>query len=309
MRDTWIDEHTGDETVARPDFKAELRAELAKELAAPARRATPWRAIGWASVAAAAAVTGFVVLNGNESERRVVPGATTVPVTTLPGTGTTPDTALPGTTLPGTTQPGTTQPGTTQPGTTLPGAEVPQANWSAGTVLQFPIGFSGVDKVQTGVNPVLGEPTADSGWFTVEPIAPGDEDCLAGIEMRVLHWGDLTIAFRKATTPGGLEGELLWSWVVGDLRGSGFNPSFREPTAAPAGSPSGLRTEDGFGVGTSVDELRSSNEVVLSDFVNSDGSRSGIFVPADAPDSTLFRGLVVDADGTVIGYGATQSFC
>jgi len=289
MRDTWIDEHTGDETVARPDFKAELRAELAKELVAPARRTTPWRAIGWASVAAAAAVTGIVVLNGGESERRVIPSATTVAVTTLPGTGTTPDTTTPDTTTPDNTT-------------------VPQADWSAGTVLDFPIGFSSVDKVLAGVNPVLGEPTADSDWFTVEPIAPGDEDCLAGLTMRVLHWGDITITFRKAITQDGPESELLWSWVVGDLRGSGFD-SFREPTVAPAGSPSGLRTEDGFGLGTTVDELRSSGEVTLSDFTNDDGSRGGYFTAADGSESGMYQGIVVDADGTVIGFGATQSGC
>jgi len=184
----------------------------------------------------------------------------------------------------------------------------PQTDWATGTVLDFPLGFSGIDKVRSGVDPVLGEPTADSGWFTVEPIAPGDEDCLAGIEMRVLHWGDLTIAFRKMNTPQGLEGELFWSWVVGDIRGSGFD-SFREPTAAPAGSPTGLRTEDGFGLGTSLAELQGNGEVMLSDFVNSDGSRSGTFVPTGSTDDATFRGVVVDVDGIVTGFGATQSFC
>jgi len=184
----------------------------------------------------------------------------------------------------------------------------PQIDWASGTVLHFPIGFSGIDKVLTGVNPVFGEPTADSGWFTVEPIAPGDEDCLAGIEMRVLHWGDLAIAFRKMKTPEGLEGEFLWSWVVGDLRSSGYD-SFREPTAAPAGPATGLRTEDGFGVGTSLAELQGRGEVTLSDFVNSDGSRSGTFVPAAGTSGGSFRGVIVDADGIVIGYGTTESAC
>jgi len=125
--------------------------------------------------------------------------------------------------------------------------------------------------------------------------------------MRVLHWGDLTIAFKKVNTAEGIEGELLWSWVVGDLRGSGFD-SFREPFAAPVGTPTGLRTEGGFGLGTSTEALRRSEEVVLSDTVNSDGSRSGTFVSA-ADDGTSFRGLVVDADGIVIGFGTTQLFC
>ncbi|MDP2291675.1 MAG: META domain-containing protein [Actinomycetota bacterium] len=184
----------------------------------------------------------------------------------------------------------------------------PQIGWAAGTVLGFPIGFSDVDKVLTGVNTVLGEPTADSGWFVVEPIAPGDEDCLAGVEVRVLHWGDLAVAFKKANTADGLAGELMWSWVVGDLRGSGFD-SYREPASAPAGTPTGLRTEDGFGVGTSIDELRTAGEVTLSDFTNDDGSRNGTFVPADGADGASFRGLVVDADGIVIGFGTTQAFC
>ncbi len=184
----------------------------------------------------------------------------------------------------------------------------PQIGWAAGTMLDFPLGFSSVDKVLTGVNPVLGEPTADSGWFTAEAVAPGDEDCLAGVEMRVLHWGDLAVAFKKANTADGLAGELMWSWVVGDLRGSGFD-SFREPASAPAGTPTGLRTEDGFGVGTSIDELRTAGEVTLSDFTNDDGSRNGTFVPADGADGASFRGLVVDADGIVIGFGTTQSFC
>lgn len=77
MPETWIDEHTGDETIARPDFRANLRADLAKELAAPARRSIPWRAIGWASVAAAAAVTTVVVVSNDDPSGRVVPGDTT----------------------------------------------------------------------------------------------------------------------------------------------------------------------------------------------------------------------------------------
>jgi hypothetical protein len=99
MRDTWIDDHTGDETVARPDFKAELRSQLAKEFVTPARRhtassRTAWRAIGWASVAAAAAVAGVVVLNGDDKGRTVVPGGATIP-----RRGTTPNTSTPGTTV------------------------------------------------------------------------------------------------------------------------------------------------------------------------------------------------------------------
>lgn len=550
MRDTWIDDHTGDETVARPDFKAELRSQLANELVAPARRQAPWRAIGWASVAAAAAVAGVVVLNGDDKGRTVVPVATTAPsvpttdpVTPTSNPGTTevpqgnglqvpasggpvlapavlaeldiaeggspfhvallpdrivvalvvdgrfdgtivsfdrsgsrlPDTRLdaapsdfaglvlggydgtlyletfpevantqttkaytldgdvwrevasyfveqnndasysvsgeglmlgatlviPAQTVAETPELSLRYPGTGPAvfqvlrtdgaGTTswmvsedfenfsLPPVPSPYAggvifegngsgdpgqqyvavlrngspseffrpdgwrlvssdeatalfaqvvdgtlrigaftgastspellaDWSTGTVLGLPLGFSSVDKVLTGINPVLGEPTADSGWFVVEAIAPGDEDCLAGQELRVLHWGDLTVAFKSGFTPDGLEGEQMWSWVVGDLRASGFS-SFREPVPAPTAPPTGLLTEDGFGLGTTVDELRASGEVVLSDFTNDDGTRNGFFTPTDGTESGLNRSIVIDADGNVIGFGTTQAFC
>lgn len=546
MRDTWIDEHTGDETVARPDFKAELRAELAKELAAPARRHAPstrtaWRAIGWASVAAAAAVAGVVVLNNDDGRQTVSPATST------PGVST-PDTSTPGTTvvpgrntldvpasggpllaptvlaqfdvpagydtpfvallpdrvvivlvadgrydgtvvsfdragnrLPDTqldtvptdmaglvlggldgtlyveTFADTDNSQTTKayaldgdmwrevdsytveqnndgvytvaseglliggtvvipaqafiaapammvryPGAgpaavfevlrtdgfdttywlvsedfeavSLPPAPMPyaggvifegnpsgepaqqyvavlragspseffrpngwrlvgaddatalfskvvdgslsigaftgdsaepsQVDWSAGSVLGLPLGFSSVDKVLTGINPVLGEPTADSGWFVVEAVAPGDEDCLAGQELRVLHWGDLTVAFKKGITTDGLDGEQLWSWTVGDVRASGFD-SLREPVPAPTGTPTGLRTDAGFGLGSSFDELTSFTlgEVAV------DGSRGGSVTPTGGAETGLYQGFVIDADGTVTGFGATQSFC
>jgi hypothetical protein len=191
-------------------------------------------------------------------------------------------------------------------GTFTGASETPalQADWSTGTVLGLPLGFSSVDKVLTGINPVLGEPTADSGWFVVEAIAPGDEDCLAGQEMRVLHWDDLTVAFKKGFTTDGLEGEEMWSWTVGDVRASGFD-SFREPFGAPASTSTGLRTEDGFGLGSSVDELSS---FTLGE-VAADGSRGGSLIPTGDSATGLYQGFVVDADGTVIGFGATQSFC
>jgi hypothetical protein len=188
------------------------------------------------------------------------------------------------------------------------GARPTQIDWAESAVLGTPIGYYGPDTLQERINPVLGEPTADSGWFVVEAIAPGDEDCLAGQELRVLHWGDLTVAFKKGVTPDGLEGEQMWSWVVGDLRASGFS-SFREPVAAPIGTPTGLHTEDGFGVGSSIDDLQGEGDVLLSDFVNADGSRGGYFTPATGTDVSSSRSFVIDADGTVIGFGATQAFC
>jgi len=95
MPETWIDDHTGDETVARPDFRTELRAQLAKEwvqptaattAATPGRR-TPWKAIGW-SVAAAVAVAGTVVVLTRDDTHRIVntPGTEVTTETTTTAT-------------------------------------------------------------------------------------------------------------------------------------------------------------------------------------------------------------------------------
>lgn len=92
MPETWIDDHTGDETLARPDFRTDLRAQLAKEWVQPTAaratatgRRTPWKAIGW-SVAAAAAVAGTVVVLTRDDTHRIV---------NTPSTEVTTDTTVP----------------------------------------------------------------------------------------------------------------------------------------------------------------------------------------------------------------------
>lgn len=185
----------------------------------------------------------------------------------------------------------------------------PRVDWVAGELFGFGIGFHTVDEVSAAISAVYGEPTADSGWYTIVPVATGDEDCLAGREVRVLHWGDLSVAFSKMNAMDGVAGEFLWSWVVGDLRGSGFD-GFREPTPAPAGIPTELTTAGEIGLGTIAADALTSSELILSDFPADDGSRTGQFFPVGVVDETAInRGLVVDADGVIIGFGTTQSFC
>lgn len=186
----------------------------------------------------------------------------------------------------------------------------PRVDWVAGEVFGFGIGFHSVDEVSAAISAVYGEPTADSGWYTIVPVATGDEDCLAGREVRVLHWGDLSVAFSKMNAMDGVAGEFLWSWVVGDLRASGFD-GFREPTAAPAGPPTGLVTAGGIGLGTMAADAFSPAELILSDFPAEDGSRAGQYFPTPAVGTVVVfhGGIVVDADGAIIGFGATQSFC
>lgn len=185
----------------------------------------------------------------------------------------------------------------------------PRVDWVAGEIFGYGIGFHSVDEVSAAITAVYGEPTADSGWYTIVPVATGDEDCLAGREVRVLHWGDLSVAFQMSDFANGVPAEFLWSWVVGDLRGSGFG-DFREPTPAPAGTPTELTTAGGIRLGSVAADTLGSSELILSDFPAEDGSRSGQYFPTGVVDETAInRGLVVDADGAIIGFGATQSFC
>jgi hypothetical protein len=184
----------------------------------------------------------------------------------------------------------------------------PRLDWVAGELFGYGIGFHSVDEVSATISAVYGEPTADSGWYTIVPVAPGDEDCLAGRELRVLHWGDLSVAFQMSDFANGVPAEFLWSWVVGDLRGSGFG-DFREPTPAPAGTPTELTTSGGIGLGTPATQL-GSDQLILSDFPAEDGSRGGQYFPSGVIDEVAVnRGLVVDADGVIIGFGATQASC
>ncbi len=72
MPETWIDDHTGDETIARPDFHAELRAELTRKAAAPEAGRRWWKIIGW-SVAAAAVVASVALIVSRDDPDRVGP--------------------------------------------------------------------------------------------------------------------------------------------------------------------------------------------------------------------------------------------
>ena len=91
MRDTWIDEHTGDELEARPGFRAELRAGLENEWARPVRRHAPWTPIMW-SAAAAIVVIGVVAVIDRDHTKRIAATPTTVtPPATAPPSTLTPD--------------------------------------------------------------------------------------------------------------------------------------------------------------------------------------------------------------------------
>ncbi|MDO8363074.1 MAG: META domain-containing protein [Actinomycetota bacterium] len=81
MPENWIDEHAGDETVARPGFRAELRADLAAQIGSPAparaaRNRFVWRATAW-STAAAVLVVGVVLVVNRGDNQHVTSSSTT----------------------------------------------------------------------------------------------------------------------------------------------------------------------------------------------------------------------------------------
>jgi len=87
------------------------------------------------------------------------------------------------------------------------------------------------------VRAILGAPSADSGW--VDPYAIGA--ACPGTEVRFVEWRDLSLVFSDES-----------------FAGSGIRhfASFRYgPTMAQNIDPYGLRTTDGFGIGSTVSEL------------------------------------------------------
>lgn len=180
-----------------------------------------------------------------------------------------------------------------------------------GQVLGFDIGFTQIADVIAALRPRYGEPTADSGWYTATAVE--GEVCMAGEELRVLHWGDLSIAFSRMFTAFDVRDEFLWSWVVGDLRGSGSG-SFGEPVQAVTGTATGLQNVDGITVGSTMSELRASGgDLSLADSADADGNRRGVYISdagaAGTADDSIILTILVNTDDVVVGYGISQPFC
>jgi hypothetical protein len=175
-------------------------------------------------------------------------------------------------------------------------------DWSGGTVPPE----QSADEALTVVAGALGAVGVDTGWYELGLTATdGDPDCLAGAEYRVLWWGDLSISFRR------LDGvELLWTWSVGDPSASGFGDR-GEPTATGTGPATGLVTEAGIGVGSTLDDLSAAYPGRLIDTGNLDGGGSVLYVSAGGQWPALTNSSIgfTVSDGLVTGYATTLSLC
>jgi hypothetical protein len=159
----------------------------------------------------------------------------------------------------------------------------------AGTLFGFKPGpYTDPDAVRGALEPILGPPTRDTGWY--ETTSAGPEDCLGHKQARVLRWGNVSYAFWHSNV------DVLWSWTLGDSRAAGRGDR-KEPVPIVELPAVHATTSDGLGVGTPIAALQRA----FGDRVQMFDNGRGAFLPAQITIS-LARGLVT-------GYAGTLSFC
>ena len=189
--------------------------------------------------------------------------------------------------------------------TTLPSGGKIALDVNAQTVYGFGVGPASTTDVLAQVSSHLGAVTHDTNWYTL-PRTSTDaiSDCLADQESRILRWGDLSIAFwRKAGV------ESIWSWSVGDPSVSGYGDR-REPNIPASPAPTGLRTSEDIGVGSTFDDVAAAYKQRFQFFPLTPEDTSGIHLAttADATPAGATMSLL-ELGGPIIGIGSTLHFC
>ena len=218
------------------------------------------------------------------------------------GSGGSTDTTLPGGGAGGSG--GTPGSGSTVPTTTLPRDKV-ALDVNAQTVYGIAVGPASTTDVLATVSARLGDVTNDTGWYTLPPVSDGGiGDCLANQESRILRWGDLSIAFwRKAGV------ESIWSWSVGDPSVSGYGDR-REPNRPSSPAPTGLRTNEDIGVGSTFDDVAAAYKQRFQFFPLTPEDTTGVHVSTAAETTPAGAAMsMMELGGPIIGIGSTLHFC
>lgn len=204
-----------------------------------------------------------------------VAASTTTTITTRPSTTTSPSTTTTTTTTTATT---TTTTSTTTTTTTVPASDV--LILGPENIDGIPFG-SDAEEAITSFENVLGAPVSDTGW-----VPPVDSEGVQvygpcpGTEIRLVEWPNLTTVYTNAATswaPEGTRQFFFYSYVL-------YDADYLK-----------LKTAEGIGLGSTVDDLRAaygdSVDIVSDEF----GDYYSVAVPApgalwgflDAPNGTV----------------------
>ncbi|MCU1388889.1 MAG: hypothetical protein JWL72_2227, partial [Ilumatobacteraceae bacterium] len=181
-------------------------------------------------------------------------------------------------------------------------------------VLGFSVGqVISPEDVAAALTPARGPATHDTRWYTASTGVVGDgaTQCLSGLELRTLWWGDVSIAFWRRNGT-----ESIWAWSIGDRRASLWEDR-REPTAPDHPAASGITTAGSLHVGSPATDL----QVQFADIMDplaprlEDGTQ--IYLSAMSTEPTVWQfdrdrdvnvGVSIKG-GEVTGFGAALDAC
>jgi hypothetical protein len=148
------------------------------------------------------------------------------------------------------------------------------------------------DFVVDTISAVAGRPTFDTGWYISETFETGvdETDCLGGIEMRMVVWGDVLVGFLRIDTLG----DRLFITGVGTIQSL---PRYAGPMPTPVSEPT--LTSQGVGPGSTIDELAAAG-YPLRGFTDDAGARADSSSATKAVIDGSVRFGEVTLDGGIV---------
>jgi hypothetical protein len=140
------------------------------------------------------------------------------------------------------------------------------------------------------VSAALGSTTWDTGW----QLMPAEYSCTLNSAYRTMWWGDVRLTFETgAESPD----TYFTAWSVGDPSVSFLAPL--GPLASTTEPASGLKTRQGIGIGTALDELKTA--LTGHWYIVSDGR-------VDIP-GVISTSFLLDDDSRVTAIGSGRMDC